>query len=57
MIIKTNMNLNKPAFADFLEMNKHKKLGAYKGDIKRVGKYSNAVMDNFLVGKYKVATG
>ena len=49
------MNLTKPVITndELLRMNKHKMVGSYKGDIKRLGKYSND--RSFLVGKYNIA--
>ena len=55
--IKTNMNLTKPVITnnELLRMNKHKMVGSYKGDVKRLGKHKYSNDNSLLVGKYKIA--
>ena len=50
------MNLTKPVITnnELLRMNKHKMVGSYKGDVKRLGKYKYSNDSSLLVGKYKI---
>ena len=55
MIIKTNMNPTQFRIDELLGTKKHKMVGSYKGDVKRLGKYKYSNNRSFLVGKYKIA--
>ena len=55
MIIKTNMNPTQFRIDELLGTKKHKMVGSYKGDVKRLGKYKYSNDNSLLVGKYKIA--
>jgi hypothetical protein len=49
-----HMNPNQFRIDEFLGTKKHKMVGSYKGDVKRLGKYKYSNDNSLLVGKYKI---